>query len=153
MPKNLPGLPIQHLTPWAQGPFPWGFPSVGPRLLLPIQPEGPQAQFRGSKHPKQASKRSGPSHKLPKAYSLALAAHVHRSGFAAPEIPQAAHMGRRVLPKGIPIPLHTLRQRFITRSAFPVSSDPTASMQDDFKERSVTNMRRYMQQRFGDTRV
>jgi hypothetical protein len=37
-----------------------------------------------------------------------------------------------VLPKGISIPLYTLRQRFITRSAFPVSPNATASMQDDF---------------------
>jgi hypothetical protein len=62
---------------------------------------------------------------------------IHRSGFAAPEIPQAAHMGQslaqgRLLPKGISIPLYALRQRFITRSAFPVSSDATASMQADF---------------------
>jgi hypothetical protein len=36
------------------------------------------------------------------------------------------------LPKGISLPLYTLRQRFVTKSAFPVSSDATASMQDDF---------------------
>jgi hypothetical protein len=38
----------------------------------------------------------------------------------------------RVLPKGISIPSYALRQRFITRSAFPASPDATASMRDDF---------------------
>ena len=50
MHKSLPGLPIQHLTACPQCPFSWGFPSVGPRLLLPAQPEGPWAQLCGSKH-------------------------------------------------------------------------------------------------------
>jgi hypothetical protein len=36
------------------------------------------------------------------------------------------------LPKGISIPLYALRQRFITRPAFPVFPDATALMQDDF---------------------
>ena len=36
------------------------------------------------------------------------------------------------MPKGISIPLYALRQRFITRSAFPVSPDATASMQAGF---------------------
>jgi hypothetical protein len=69
---------------------------VGARLPLPTQPEGLWAQLY-----KQAlgwvSKRSTPLHKLPRAYNLALAAYIHRGGFAAPEVPLEAHMGR-VLP-------------------------------------------------------
>jgi hypothetical protein len=77
--------------------------------------------------PKQARKRSRPLHKLPGAYSLALAAHRSQRWFCSTRNPPSSpHL------KGTSVPLYTLRQRFITRPAFPVSPDATASMQDDF---------------------
>ena len=77
--------------------------------------------------PKQARKRSRPLHKPPEAYSLALAAHHSQRWFCSTRNPPSSpHL------KGTSVPLYTLRQRFITRPAFPVSPDATASMQDDF---------------------
>lgn len=113
-------MPIQHLTACPQGP----------RLLATHPAKGPAGLTFQKQAPKQASKCRRSLHKLPLACNLALAAHIHRGGFAAPGIPQAAHMGR-AFPKGTPIPLYALRQRFITRSAFPVSFDATAPMRGD----------------------
>ena len=107
-----------------------GLPIGGSQAAATYSARGPAGPTPWEQALRQVSKRGRPSHKLSEAYNLALAARIHRGGFAAPEIPQAAHMGR-VLPQGISIPLYTLRRRFITRSAFPVSSDATAWMQDD----------------------
>jgi hypothetical protein len=124
--KSLPSLPIQHLTACPRGPF----SLVGLRLLATHLAKRLAGPILWEQALKRAGKRRRPLHKLLLACNLALAAHIHRGGFAAPEIPQAAHVGR-AFPKGTPIPLYALRRRFITRSAFPVSSDATAPMRDD----------------------
>jgi|HubBroStandDraft_3_1064219.scaffolds.fasta_scaffold65301_1 hypothetical protein len=87
---------------------------------------GPMGPTLWGQAPKQARKCSRPLHKLPEAYSLALAAHPSQRWFCSTRNPPSSpHL------KGTPVPSYTLRQRFITRPASPVFPDATASMRDD----------------------
>jgi hypothetical protein len=82
-----------------------GLPIGGSQAAATYSARGPAGPTPWEQALRQVSKRGRPSHKLSEAYNLALAARIHRGGFAAPEIPQAAHMGR-VLPQGISIPIY-----------------------------------------------
>jgi len=74
-----------------------GLPVGGSQAAATCSARGPVGPTLWEQAPRQVSNCSRLLRKPPKAYNLALAAHIHRGDFAAPEIPQATHMGK-VLP-------------------------------------------------------
>jgi hypothetical protein len=74
-----------------------GLPVGGSQAAATRSARGPVGPTLWEQAPRQVSNCSRLLRKPPKAYNLALAAHIHRGDFAAPEIPQATHMGK-VLP-------------------------------------------------------